>query len=316
MRDFRWAHLQPHIAGGENEQPEPEQEALDWGEQEWGTHRYHVNRLVEDSVSLLSMPEKAVVLGAGNHGDVGLPRLSAHFQQVTALDTEDNMLQEWLDSAGGIANSRVRSLTRVDYTRLDQISFYETFEELLAEGKAAGEITDYLRDCAFRVRGLEAMPHLKKTFSLVVSSGVHTQLFYPDALMQFYGYMEKYNENETRQIVEALGYLRNSLISDYNRMLLSLVKPDGRVTVWTDMILLDEDKQWIAEELDRRRNDKERTSFLFEAFGQYGIEAAVLGLKDLHDCLRPEQLLFRSWVGYTDSGKTYLIAGLSGRLRL
>ncbi|SDI77464.1 hypothetical protein [Paenibacillus naphthalenovorans] len=288
---------------------------LDWGEQEWGTHRYHVRRLIRESVQLLAKPEKAAVLGAGNHGDVDLPGLAVHFQQVTVLDTEDNMLEEWLKETGGLALSRLKSLTRVDYTCLDHISFYEKFEEMLMNGDSGTEIADYLRDCVFEVRRYEALPHLNNTFSLVVSSGVHTQLFYIDALTQLYSHLERYAEQDIRQIIEALGYLRNSLISDYNRLLLSLVKPDGRVAVWTDMILLDEDKKWIAEELSQPRGDRERARFLFEAFGKYGMETAVIGLKDLYDRMRPEQLLFRSWVWHTETGKTYIVAGMSGHPR-
>ncbi|CAG7621927.1 hypothetical protein ACFQI7_05265 [Paenibacillus allorhizosphaerae] len=293
-------------------EPKGESLALDWGEHEYGTHRYHVRQLVEESVQRLARMEKAAVLGAGNHGEVDLPGLALHFQQVTVMDSEDNMLQEWLESTGGMGHQRVKSLTGVDYTGLDQISFYETYEELLQSGAAASELAGYLRDCAFQVRLHETMPHLKKTFSLVISSGVHTQLFYLYALTQFYSHMGRYSEPEVRQIVEALVYLRNSLVTDYNQLLLSLVKPDGRVAAWTEMIVLDEEKRWIADELYQMRTEGERRRFLFEAFGKYGLEAAVLGLKDLYDKLRPEQQLFHCWVWHTESGKACIAAGISG----
>ncbi|MBP1156180.1 MULTISPECIES: hypothetical protein [unclassified Paenibacillus] len=312
MRDFPGI-MQPPFGGGEEQNTGIG--ALDWGEQEWGTHRFHVRSLVQESIQLLAKPEKVVVLGAGNHGDVDLPGLAVHFQQVTVLDTEDNMLEEWLNETGGLAQSRLKSLTRVDYTCLDHISFYETFEEMLMNGVSGAEVAGYLRDCVFEARRNEALPHLNKSFSLVVSSGVHTQLFYIDALTQFYSHIERYGDQDIRLIMEALAYLRNNLMTDYNGLLLSLVKPEGRVTVWTDMILLDEDKKWIAEELSQPREDRERARFLFEAFGKYGMEAAVVGLKDLHDRLRPEKLLFRSWVWHTESGKTYIVAGLSGHPR-
>ncbi|TVY06761.1 hypothetical protein FPZ49_27545 [Paenibacillus cremeus] len=292
---------------------EPEGETLDWGGKEFGTHRYHVRRLVDESIRLLGRPEKAVVLGAGNHGEVDLPALAVHFGQVTVMDSEDNMLQEWLESTGGLALSRLKSLTRVDYTGLDQISFYETYEEMLENGAPAAELAGYLRDCAFQVRRQERLLHLKKSFSLVVSSGVHTQLFYLYALTQFHGYMERYSASDIRQVMEALVYLRNGLVTDYNQLLLALLKPEGRVVAWTEMVLLDEAKKGIVDELYMLQSEQERTSYLFEVFGKYGLEAAVLGMKDLHDKLRSEQLLFHSWVWHTETGRTYLAAGLSGR---
>ncbi|SDC77750.1 hypothetical protein SAMN02799630_01458 [Paenibacillus sp. UNCCL117] len=313
MKDWRWTMQQQ--SPDANEEDQQAEEKLDWGEQEYGTHRYHVRRLVEDSIALLPLPEKAVVLGAGNHGDVDLPGMAKYFQQVTVLDTEDNMLEEWLEAGGGAVRNRVRSLSRVDYTCLDQISFYEKFEELLLSEASAAEIAAFIRDAGFQVHGHEAVPHLKKSFSYVVSSGVHTQLFYPDALLQFHSYMGRYAETDVRQILEALAYLRNSLVTDYNKLLLSLLKPAGRLAVWTDVIVLDAEKSWIAEELYENKTDAERTSFLFEAFGKYGMEAAVLGLKDLYDKIKPDQQLFRSWIGQADSGKRYLSVGLSGQAR-
>lgn len=307
MKDLPWILQQQPTIG-----TEAQNEALDWGEKEWGSHRYHISLLVDKSIQQLARPEKAVVLGAGNHGEVNLPHLAAHFQQVTVMDTEDNMIQEWQESVGGWALNRLKSLARVDYTGLDQISFYETFEELMMNGAPASQVAGYLRDCAFQVRRHEVLPHLKGTFSLVISSGVHTQLFYIDALSQFYGYMERYSKEENRQILDAMAYLRNSLVTDYNQLLLSLAKEDGRIAVWTDMILLDENNKWIADELYGLQSERERISFLFEAFGKYGLEAAVHGLRDLHAKLRPEQMMFQSWIGHTETGKTYLVAGLSG----
>ncbi|UUZ85744.1 hypothetical protein LJK88_20925 [Paenibacillus sp. P26] len=262
--------------------------------------------------SALGGLEKAIVLGAGNHGDVDLPALAAQFQQVTVLDSEDNAIEEWAESAGGYVRGRLKSMNRVDYTALDQIHYYETLEEPLLSRASASELSAFLKESAFRVRGHEAPPHLRRAFSLVISSGVHTQLFYVDALERFSGYAGGYSEPEIRQIVEAFGYLRSRLIADYNQSLIGLTKPGGRVAAWTDVILLDESKRWIADELYSISSDKERTAFLFRSFGEHGIESAVLGLKDLFDRLKPEQLQFQSWIWHTESGKSYLTAGLSG----
>ncbi|MCG7213906.1 hypothetical protein [Paenibacillus mucilaginosus] len=312
MRDFRWG-MEPQLPADPAESIE--KETLDWGEAEWGTHRYHIRRLIHDTIAQLGPREKAAVLGAGNHGDVDLPDVSTQFQGLTVLDTEDNVLEEVLESTGSSAAGRIKSLTRVDYTGLDQISFYERYEELLSGGAPADKLIAFLRDSAFEVRRIEIMPHLKKSFSLVVSSGVHTQLFYADALAQFHGYVEQYTEAERKAVIEAIRSLRNSLVTAYNQTLLSLLKPDGRIVVWTEMILVDESKEEVMEELNGKTLGSERTAYLFSVFGKYGIDAAVLGLKDLHDKLKTDQLLFRSWSWHTESGKRYLVAGMSGRAR-
>jgi hypothetical protein len=310
MRDFH-RPFQPIT-----DQPLQEGEhAVDWGSHEWGTHRYHVRQLIEHAIDTLSFQDKAAIFGAGNHGDVDLPELANRFSQVTVLDTEDNSIEEVLESSGGSIASKVKSLTNLDYTRMDQINFYETWEDMLLNQASASEISAYLKDCAFTVRRHEVLPHLKKSFSLVVSSSVHTQLFYIHALTQFAGYTSQYNSREVAQIMDALVYLRNSLLADYNRMLVSLLKPEGRLVMWSDMIRLDEHNRTLLDSLYALQTEEERVSFLFRSFSQSGMEAAVLGLKDLHDHIKPTGKLFKCWVWLTGPEKQYIAAGFSGIVR-
>lgn len=297
------------------QQEEGQVPGMDWGSQEWGTHRYHIRQLIEHSMDGLTIKDQAIVLGAGNHGDADLPELSKHFTQVTVLDTETNSIEEIIGLQTGMAAGTIKSLTNIDYTGLDQILFYETWEEMLLNQTPASKMITYIRDCAFQSRRHEPLSHLKKSFSLVVSSAVHTQLFYIHALTQFAGYASQYNEQEVRQIVDALSYLRNSLIVDYNRLLLSLVKPGGRIVMWSDMIRLDSSNQSLLEGLYAIQTEDERIRYLFRAFGQYGMEAAVQGLKDLHDQLNPSAQMFKCWVWLQSPEKQYITAGFSASLR-
>ncbi|MEK3722001.1 hypothetical protein [Paenibacillus sp. FSL H8-0034] len=286
--------------------------AVDWGGREWGTHRHHVRELLEHAVNSISNKDRAAVLGAGNHGDLDLPELANRFAQVTVLDTEANSIEEVLELSVGTYSGKIKSLTNVDYTCLDQIHFYETWEDMLINHAPAAEIAAYVKNCSFEARRYEALPHLKKSFSLVVSSSVHTQLFYIHALTQLSGYADQYSSQEVGQIMEALMYLRNSLVADYNRLLISLLKPDGRLVVWSDMIRLDESNAGLLDRLYALQSDEERTQFLFRSFGQSGMEAAVVGLKGLYEQVKPEGQLFKSWVWLTGVERQYVAAGLSG----
>ncbi|GAA4857204.1 hypothetical protein GCM10023310_40400 [Paenibacillus vulneris] len=297
-------------------QQEPLQdESIDWGSKEWGTHRFHIRQLVTHAVDQLQVKDKAVVLGAGTHGDVDLPELANQFMQVLVLDTESNALEDIIESSGGLLSGKMKSVTHVDYTCLDQVQFYETWEEMLLNQAPAAEMAAYIKDCSFRVRHREAFPQWKKSFALVVSSSVHTQLFYIHALTQFAGYADQYEEADVRLVIEALAYLRDSLVTDYNKLLSTLLKPGGRLVMWSDMIRLDEHNEALLETLYQLKTEEERLRFLFQAFGQYGMEAAVLGLKDLHDQLLPDHRLFKCWVWMSDQDKKYITAGFSGTFR-
>ncbi|PZE22890.1 hypothetical protein CBW46_002100 [Paenibacillus xerothermodurans] len=288
---------------------------LDWGEKEWGTHRYHTRQLLEHAMEASSVLDRAAVLGAGNHGGVNLPQLARGFAQLTVLDTEANSIEEVLEQSGLGATANVKTLTNVDYTCLDQLNFYETWEDMLLNHTSAADIACYIKDCAFEARRHEALPHLKQSFDLVVSCSVHTQLFYIHALSQFAGYAPQYAEADIRQIVDTLSYLRNSLVEDYNRLLSSLLRPDGRLVMWSDMIRLSDENEQLLEQLYSLNSEQARIKFLFRAFGQHGIEPAVLGLKDLHDRVKQENQLFKCWVWLADKDKRYIAAGFSGRLR-
>ncbi|NOU95312.1 hypothetical protein GC093_19075 [Paenibacillus sp. LMG 31456] len=308
MKEFNRSPIHP----AQHQQQLDAENAVDWGSQEWGTHRFQIRQLLENAIDLLTMKDKAAVLGAGNHGDVDLPGLVSQFSQVTVLDTEANSIEEVLEQSGTGISTKIKSLTNVDYTCLDQIQFYETWEDMLLNQAPAGEIVVYLKDSAFAARRHEALPHLKKSFNLVVSSSVHTQLFYIHALSQFASYASQYTEQEISQIIDSLVYLRNSLVLDYNRLLLSLLKPDGKLVMWSEMIRMDEQNEGIFDHLYGLKSDTERMSFLFRAFGQYGIESAVLGLKDLHDQMKQDGQLFKSWVWLPGSEKKFIVAGFSG----
>ncbi|WP_282941631.1 hypothetical protein [Paenibacillus sp. RC67] len=308
QRSFQPIQLQVH-------QEQAQDDAVDWGSKEWGTHRFHIRQLMNQALEQLQVKDKAVVLGAGTHGDLDLPELANHFMHVTVLDTEPNALEEIIDSNGGLLASKIKSITNVDYTCLDQVQFYETWEEMLLNQAPAADMAAYIKDCAFRVRHREAFPQWKRSFALVVSSSVHTQLFYIHALTQFAGYADQYAESEVRVVLEALAYLRNSLITDYNKLLMSLLKPDGKLVMWSDMIRLDEQHESLLESLYQLKTEEQRVHFLFQAFGQYGMEPAVLGLKDIHDHLESANQTFKCWVWMTDQDKKYITAGFSGSFR-
>jgi hypothetical protein len=140
-------------------------------------------------------------------------------------------------------------------------------------------------------------------------------LFYIHALTQFSGYADQYSSQEIGQIVEGLKYLRNSLVSDYNRLLVSLLKPEGKLVIWSDMIRLDEQNGTLLDTLYGLQTEQERIAFLFRSFGESGMEAALLGLKGVYDQLKPEGQLFKSWVWLTGTEKQYIAAGFSGAPR-
>lgn len=87
-------------------------------------------------------------------------------------------------------------LITADFTKLDQLDFYSKLQHLLDNKATESEICAQLAKSEDSLRKLDALPHLKGKFPLVISSAVYTQIFYMQALSLFAGHIERYTQEE------------------------------------------------------------------------------------------------------------------------
>ncbi|MDB5052338.1 MAG: hypothetical protein JWM44_388 [Bacilli bacterium] len=281
----------------------------------WSYHRQDIKRLIEQSLGKHLPGDEAIIFGAGNCDDLDLPYLANRFKSVTLADIDGEAVHKALESLDFSLQSHFKVLDSLDFTQLDQIAFYESFQSLLENQMPAERIIDFLQQAAQEVGKQPFLAQLHKKFAAVLSSAVHTQLFYLHALSQFAVYAKWYGKEDIQQIVNEIANIRDILLRNYNDHLLSLAKSNGSIIIWTDMILLDSQTNFIMKTMVSLATETERAYYMLRMMASYGIESAVLAVQDLNEKLAPEGKLLRSWIWPFNAEKQFVTVGISGRVK-
>jgi hypothetical protein len=282
----------------------------------WMSHRQEIKYLIENSLGEFHAKDEAIILGAGNCDDLDLDYLAARFNRVTLADIDNDSMQVSVNGLDPQLQLRIKCLDSLDFTGLDQIDFYARFQNLLDQQASAAQLAAFLQEASAEVVKKPVLAQYKKRYTAVISSAVHTQLFYLHALSMFAIYAKLYVKNDVKRIVEGIAALRDIILRQYNEMLFALARSDGAVVMWTDIILLDTQTEFIKESIYALSNEEKRAQFMLRLMGSYGIDSAVLALQDMHDKMAVEGKLLRSWVWPFSAEKQFITVGISGRAKV
>jgi hypothetical protein len=259
---------------------------------------------------------EVAVLGTGNWEDIDLVDIAARSSKVVYLDAGHTGSQTAVQNISGVLANKISVKNNVDFVGLDKLQFQERFQGLLEDGANAEKLVVFLRETADQVENAAAAAEQDvKRYSVVISSAVYTQLFYIDALLLLAPYMDRYAASEVGKVTGQLAQVRSRMVEAYNRYLFSLVKPGGYIVIWTEMMKVDEHTQAFMDELYMERTEKARVRRLFTAFGKYGMEAAIVGLKHAFDGMNPDKVHFTTWLWPLSAEKQFVAAGLLGELK-
>jgi hypothetical protein len=281
----------------------------------WLSHRQEIQHLIKSSMVDPHPKDEVIILGAGNCDDFDLYDLAERFHAIILADIDNDSMQAVVKVLDPQLQLRIKCLDSLDFTGLDKVNFYTRFQSLLDNQAPAIRLNSFLKEIAVEVAQRPVLTHLKKRFAAVISSAVHTQLFYLHALSVFAIYAKLYVKNDVKQIVDGIAELRDFLLCQYNEMLFSLVRLNGAVIMWTDIVLLDAQTEFIKEMIYTLSNETERAQFMLRIMGSYGIESAVFALQDMHDRMAVDGKLLRSWIWPFNSEKQFITVGISGRAR-
>jgi hypothetical protein len=281
----------------------------------WMSHRQEIKRLIESSLGQLGPKDELIILGAGNCDDFDLYNLAERFHSIILADIDNDSMQTAIRELDPQLQLSIKCLDSVDFTGLDKVNFYARFQSLLDNQAPAVRLITFFQEISKEVAKKPVLTHLYKRFAAVISSAVHTQLFYLHALSVFAVSSKFYVKDDVKQIVEGIAELRDILLRQYNEMLFSLVRSNGVIIMWTDIVLLDAQTEFIKEMIYFLSNEVERAHFMLRIMVSYGIESAVLALQDMHDKMAVEGKLLRSWVWPFNAEKQFITVGISGRAK-
>jgi hypothetical protein len=263
----------------------------------------------------LGPKDEVIILGAGNCDDFDLYDLAKRFHSITLADIDNDSMQAAIKELDPQLQLSIKCLDSLDFTGLDQVDFYTRFQSLLDNQVPAVRLITFFQEISREVAKKPVLVHLNKRYAAVISSAVHTQLFYLHALSVFAVHAKLYVKNDLKQIVEGIAELRDFLLRQYNEMIFSLARSNGVVIMWTDIVLLDAQTEFIKEMIYSLSNEAERAQFMLRIMGSYGIESAVLALQDMHDKMAMEGKLLRSWVWPFNAEKQFITVGISGQAK-
>jgi hypothetical protein len=281
----------------------------------WFKHRQEIKHLIQSSLSKLGPKDEVIILGAGNCDDFDLYDLAKRFHSIILADIDTDSMQAAVKALDPVLQLSIKCLDSLDFTGLDQVDFYARFQSLLDNQTPAVRLITFFKEISKEVGLKPVLAHLKKRYAAVISSAVHTQLFYLHALTVFAIYAKLYTKNDVQQIVDGIAELRDFLLRQYDEMIFSLARPNGVIIMWTDIVLLDAQTEFIRDMLYSLKTDADRVQFMMRIMGSYGIESAVFALQDMHDRMAVDGKLLRSWVWPFNTEKQYITVGISGRAK-
>jgi hypothetical protein len=282
----------------------------------WQSHRQEINNLIQSSLGELGPKDEVIILGAGNCDDFDLYDLAEQFHSIILADIDTDSMQVAIKALDPQLQLSIKCLDSLDFTGLDQVDFYARFQSLLDNQAPAIRLNTFFKEISKEVVQKPVLAHLKKRYAAVISSAVHTQLFYLHSLSVFAIYAKLYAKSDVKLIVESIAELRDFLLRRYNEMIFSLARSNGVIIMWTDIVLLDAQTEFIREMIYSLSNEAERAQFMLRIMGSYGIESAVLALQDMHDKMAVDGKLLRSWVWPFNAEKQFVTVGISGRAKI
>lgn len=289
-----------------------EREEYRW--HQWAQHREEISGFIGKTVASTSDLGNAIVLGAGNCDDLDFQLLGALFDSITLSDIDGQAMEEAVKRIDFLNLCRgIHLIPNLDFTKLNQIHFYDRLEKMFIQRASANEINLFLSLAAKEIRTKDVLSHSKKNFSIVISSAVYSQIFYIHVLSIFAKFTDRYSEKEVLYLMRGFLYLRDEVIKNYNDLMISLTKENGKILVWTDVLQTDvEMNREIIENLYNINTDQDRWTYLRELVTMNGREASLLGLTDLSGKLADDGRLFHFWNWPFNEERHYLIFSISG----
>ncbi|MCY9696159.1 hypothetical protein [Paenibacillus alginolyticus] len=278
----------------------------------WTGHRQEVTTFIGQSLPLLRKTDKMVILGVGNGDDLDFNYLCNLVHELTLVDIDKGSMEKCLSYIPVASSHKIQSLVECDLTGLDQLSYYDQISKLFKSQASMENIVQYLNEIKTQIKRLRILETHVSSYDVVMSSAVYTQIYYIQSLSEFAAYANFYNENEVQSITDAMKVLRDEIIIQYNKLMLSLVKNDGTVILWTDMVRTDQEFVFPEEEFYSLQSEEERIKLIYKMMFEHGREAAITGLLDLYAKLSPEGRKVTSWVWPFNNDRHYITMGLSG----
>ena len=275
---------------------------------QWANYRQKIDEFISKSIK---NKNSIIVLGAGECNDIDLHFLTSTFGKVTLSDVDAKSIDE------GIARQKLNenqiskiNIVQADYTGLGKVGFFHELSNMAKEKASCRKICEYINEIIININTDDILSEHKKSYDVVLVCPIYTQLAYTqmEVLLKILYQYNIYPMDDLNKILTAMHYSMPNIIANYNKMLLSLAKDDGKIIALVDILEITDNKigEIIAANIEDNNFIEE---FLLENYS----EISKMGLDDLKKRINTIEESYEIWS--FDESKQYLVQMMAGETR-
>ncbi|ARC83172.1 type I 3-dehydroquinase family protein [Clostridium argentinense CDC 2741] len=203
----------------------------------WQTHReVTTNFIVERASALENNNGTMAIFGAGRCNDLDIKEVLKYVKKLYLLDIEVSHIEEGLKNQNLNDDERKKIILigDIDFTGNNE-NLYEQLEEMLKNKCSAKKIIKFIRNVSNNLDTLKLLEEYENFFSIVVSSGVHSQLF-ADTFLILEKYSNDYSKKDISNIYKEIIYAYSKGAYEYNNLLLKVLNSNGEILILLDLI--------------------------------------------------------------------------------
>ncbi|WP_312648585.1 hypothetical protein [Aminipila sp.] len=273
--------------------------------QRWELHRHIMNCILSERIFSAVKIKDAVVLGAGRCEDIDLKFLLDHVQSLTLVDYDYNSMEKALERQELSVEEKEKIILKgnIEFTGFYNKDFIDNVIAKIKMKENPATVMQFvmerLNSAASNVKELLD----NQEYSLVISGAVHSQLIVPYTEIAAI-------DNEYRDVMMSeAGNIANILAENYNKVVASLVKKDGWLFSYFDVMELSERNNTLSYEGFinglMAQNEYEKIDEFFVQTG--GVAGARHGYKHLCELAEKYMTYNKSWIwNFRDNKKYYV----------
>lgn len=271
----------------------------------WESHRNTINSILNEKIFSVTKISDAIVLGAGRCEDIDLKFLLNNVDSLTLVDYDHNSMERALENQGLSIEEKKKIILKgnIEFTGFYNEDFIKKVINKIKRKKDPKSVVEFIMERLNLVNSNVRNLLDNKEYSLVISGAVHSQLIVP--FMEIVSIDSEYSN----ELLHQIGYIANTLAENYNKTLLSLVKKDGWLFSFFDVMELSEKNntlqyESIIDNLITRNEYQEIDEIILKKGGVAGSRHAYQHLNEL---VKKDMIFQKTWIwNFRDNKKYYV----------
>jgi hypothetical protein len=259
----------------------------------------------------------AIIFAAGECNDLDLEKITDKFDRVVLTDVDTTSIYEGIKRQNISQDVQDKlKVKHVEYTGLAELKFFETLADIVSKAKPLRQVILHIQTLEDMVFDPQPFSELQGKFDFAICSPAYTQLVYTqmEVLLQVIKRFDVYSDIEIEQLNQTVYRKVPGIIARYNDLVLSTLKPDGRVIMLTDVVEIPQGHKMITQLQARLAQKKVDHHELFKFVRDFGLELGVTGYQDLKKKVQLTDAAFMLWP--FDEHKQYLVLQMCGKKQI